>query len=253
MERTPTGITGLDQMLGGGIPTGYTVLLSGGPGSGKSTFAMQFLTNGKEQYGEDGVYITMDERPAEIDRNFSQYGWDLSKIKLLGLNIRQATDTTEVKYTTLDEEKREQSNIIELDVKKISVESLKDFITKIVEQTKAKRLVVDSLASFSLQLQTEYEVRQEVLALVNLLHDLGCTTLLLTEKPEGSEGISRFGVEEFMCQGVMVLYNLKVGSKRSRGLEVFKMRGTNHSQKICMMMFGEHGVEVYPDTDMQMD
>ncbi|NOZ77307.1 MAG: hypothetical protein GXO65_06525 [Euryarchaeota archaeon] len=139
MEKTPTGIAGLDEMLDGGIPTGYTVLVSGGPGSGKSTFAMQFLTNGKEMYGEDGVYITMDERPSEIDRNFAQYGWDLSKIMLLGLNIRQATDTTEVKYTTLDEDKREHSNIIELDVKKISVDSLKDFITDIEDKRQEAR------------------------------------------------------------------------------------------------------------------
>ena len=251
MERTLTGISGFDEMLGGGIPQGYTVLLAGGPGSGKSTFAMQYLYKGFTDYNEPGIYITLEERPHHIVQNFSGFGWDMSKIKIIGMMPQKASVAQRAKYITAeDAEKQKNKNILEFTPDKFSVDTIKDVITMEVESLGAKRLVIDSLASLSLQMENVYDIRQEVLGLSNLLNDLGCTSLLLTEMPEGQTGISRFGVEEFMSQGVIALYNVKKGSDRVRGLEILKMRGTNHSKKICLIDILENGVAVYPSEDL---
>lgn len=251
IERTATGIPGLDEMLAGGIPRGYTVLLAGGPGSGKSTLAMQYLVHGVERHKEGGIYITLEEKPEDILRNFSSYGWDLSRVKIISMIPQKATLGSEVKYVLPGEQQK--SNYLEFAPKKFSVDLIKDIITQQVQEAKAKRLVVDSIASLSIQFSDAFEIRQEVLGLSNLLSELKCTSLLLTEMPEGSPGISRYGVEEFVCQGVIALYNIKKGSERVRGLEVLKMRGTKHSKKICMMDILDSGVVVYPQENLHRE
>jgi KaiC/GvpD/RAD55 family RecA-like ATPase len=249
IERAPTGISGLDEMLNGGIPRGYTILVAGGPGSGKSTFAMQFLTNGISQYNENGIYITLEERAADIIRNFSAYGWDLSKVKIISMVPQKASIAQDTKYITPEETSKE-TNYLEFSPKSFSVDVIKDIITEQAEKVDAKRLVVDSLASLSIQLENTFAIRQEILGLSNLLNELGCTSLLLTEMPEGQEGISRYGMEEFICQGVIALYNIRKGSERVRGLEILKMRGTDHSKRICLMEIGDAGVVVYPNENL---
>lgn len=250
-EKTATGVAGLDEMLEGGIPKGYTILVAGGPGSGKSTFAMQFLTNGIDQYGENGIYITLEERPEDMIRNFSNYGWDLSKIKIISMIPQKASIAQETKYVTSEEVvSGGEKNTIELSPKRFSIDLVRDIIKDHVNESNAKRLVVDSLAALSVQLENVFSIRQEILGLSNLLSELGCTSLLLTEMPEGQAGISRYGIEEFVCQGVIALYNIRKGSERARGLEILKMRGTKHSQKICLMEMADQGVVVYPNENL---
>lgn len=251
MEYTKTGIPGFDEMLGGGLPKGYTILVAGGPGSGKSTFAMQFLYKGISEYNEPGIYITLEERPRHIVQNFSGFGWDMNQVRIIGMMPQKASVAQRTKYVSANEEaKKARSNLIEFTPSKFSVDTVKELITKEVEAIDAKRLVIDSLASLSLQMQDVYEIRQEILGLSNLLNELGCTSLLLSEMPEGEKGISRFGVEEFMSQGVIALYNVKKGSDRVRGLEILKMRGTKHSKKISLMDITDTGITAYPTEDL---
>ena len=249
IEKTATGITGLDEMLEGGIPTGYTILVAGGPGTGKSTFAMQFLKNGVDQYGENGIYITLEEKAEDMIRNFGNYGWDLSKIKILSMIPEKASIAQETKYVSVGARAGDGNNV-ELSPKKFSVDLIADLIKEHVQKSDAKRIVVDSLAALSAQLEESFSIRQEILGLSNLLGELGCTSLLLTEMPEGQAGISRYGIEEFVAQGVIALYNIRKGSERARGLEILKMRGTKHSQKICMMELASDGFQVYPNENL---
>ena len=93
-------------------------------------------------------------------------------------------------------------------------------------------------------------MRQEIQEIIDMLEELGCTSLILTEMPGGREGLSTFGVEEFLLQGVIVIYNTKKGSKRVRGLEVLKMRGRKHSDKICLMEMTDKGIVVYPEESL---
>jgi KaiC/GvpD/RAD55 family RecA-like ATPase len=162
---------------------------------------------------------------------------------------QKASIAQDTKYITPEETSKE-TNYLEFSPKSFSVDVIKDIITEQAEKVDAKRLVVDSLASLSIQLENTFAIRQEILGLSNLLNELGCTSLLLTEMPEGQEGISRYGMEEFICQGVIALYNIRKGSERVRGLEILKMRGTDHSKRICLMEIGDAGVVVYPNENL---
>ncbi len=250
MEKTPTGIPGLDEMLDGGIPRNYTVLVTGGAGTGKSTFGMQFLVKGLEEYGENGLYITFEERPKDIIRNFSQFGWDVEKIRIVGILPQKSSFISPAKYI---EKKSDKKNYFEYTPRRFSVDIIRDTIIKHVEEVNAKRVVIDSVTALAFFLSSDLEIRQEILGLINLLSELEVTSLILSEKPEGKEGISRFGVEEFLAHGVIILYNIVKGSERVRGIEVFKMRGVNHSKKICLMEIGPNGIEVYPTESLYRD
>ena len=250
MEKTTTGIPGLDEMLDGGLPTGYTILIAGGPGTGKSTFAMQYLKDGVAK-GENGIYITLEERAQDMIRNYANYGWDLSDIRIISLIAQKQSIEEDVKYITAGEVMHgEPDNSVQMIPKRFSVDLVRETITDHVNDLSAKRIVIDSLAALQVQIGDPFEIRQEILGLSGLLTKLGCTSLLLTEMPEGQKGISRYGIEEFIAQGVIALYNIRKGSERARGLEILKMRGTKHSQKICMMELASEGFVVYPNENL---
>ncbi len=245
----PTGIAGLDKMLEGGIPKGYTVLVAGGPGSGKSTLAMQFIYNGITKYGENGIYATLQENPDEMKTNFSRFGWNLDKVDILALIPEKAGELEDDYILPARIEKAEDDIAFEW----FSSEQVKKLIAEKVKETGATRIVIDSLAPLLLQIDNSFSIRQEILDLVTQLKKLGCTTLLITEMPEGQKGVSRFDVEEFMSQGIIVVYNIPKGSERVRGLEILKMRGTNHSKKICLMDIAKNGIVVYSDENLHRE
>lgn len=246
IEKVETGIPGLDEMLEGGFPRGYTMLISGGPGTGKSTLAMQFLINGVAR-GEAGIYVTFEERPRDIIRNFSQYGWDLSKIFIIGIVTKKSSFVPPADYV---DEIRQGGNYREYIPKKFSIDLMRDVIVEEVKKRNAKRIAIDSLPALALHFDSNTKIREEILGLVNMLSELDCTSLILTEMPMEGRGVSRYGIEEFLVHGVIALYNIRKGSERVRGLEVLKMRGTRHSKKICLMEIGASGIEVYPNESL---
>lgn len=240
-----TGIPGLDTMLGGGLPKGQVVLISGGPGTGKSTFAMQFLYNGVERYGERGVYFSLEERPEDLIRNFSSYGWDMDKVEILSIVPTGALSSQDLRKSRFTFKTREGFR-----EGTFSMDLVRELIKSNVKETGAKRVVLDSLSALALHLEDRFVLRQEILATVHLLKELGVTSMITTETPEGEHGLSRFGVEEFVAEGVIGIYNIKLGSRRVRGLEILKMRGTKHSQNISLMEFTDKGIVVYPEENL---
>jgi KaiC/GvpD/RAD55 family RecA-like ATPase len=134
-----------------------------------------------------------------------------------------------------------------------SIKDVKSLIKKKAEEEKIERPVLDSISSLILLESDKFKVRQEIHGIIDMLEELGRTSLILTEMPGGTEGLSKFGVEEFLLQGVIVIYNTKKGSKRARGLEVLKMRGTKHSDKICLMVMTDKGIVVYPEESLFSD
>ncbi|MFQ6052139.1 MAG: RAD55 family ATPase [Candidatus Hydrothermarchaeota archaeon] len=261
MKKVSTGIDGLDEILDGGIPEKSIILISGGPGSGKSIFCVQFLIAGINS-GENGVYVTFEERIEKIKRNMKTFGWDLEKLEgmgklgLLSLIPKRKTPLPQKQYQVEKETQPDGSLIAEAlgapkSVFTVSepfhIDTVTEIITEKVKKTRAKRIVIDSLSSLELQISDDFIIRQELLGLFNLLEDLGCTTLVTTEMPYGSDKISRFGIEEFMTEGVIVLYNFRHNDKRMRAIEVLKMRGMKFREGLFPLKITDKGIVVFPE------
>lgn len=223
IQRVATGIHGLDDLLEGGIPQGRIVALTGSAGSGKTTFGFQFLQHGIAACDEPGVYVTLEEEAADLYQDMGRYGWDLNswvqdkKLTLLKSPIPFEVDAP------------------------ISVDDLLDQIHRAVTNVNAKRIVFDSVAALGLPYSDMVTLRRDVLRLCAMLRELDCTTLLTTEMPDGDH-ITRFGIEQFVAQGAIVLH----AAQTYRGIEIRKMRGTRHDTNIHRMRITDRGLVVSP-------
>lgn len=223
MERMKSGIPGLDEMIEGGFRRNSTTLVSGGCGSGKSTFCMQFVYSGAAA-GEPGVYITFEEFPENMKESMLRYGWNIDEL-----------------------EKKKQMKILRLDPMEVVHVIKEDYgpIVNAVSELKAKRVVIDSMSSIEAMIENDFEKRRNVLELTRWLKDNNCTSLLIGESEQDPNVYSRQGVIEFAVDGVIVLYNIRRESARHRALEVLKMRGTNHMNKIVPFVIKD-GIELMP-------
>lgn len=239
-EFARTGVKGVDEILANkGIPRSYVVFVIGSPGSGKTTLALQFLYNGVKDYGENGVYVSLDEEPDSLVKNAKAVGLDLSKmIKDDKIAIIDASPIRflpgEVKLGDISVGKREFALI-----------SLIDAIKKNVERVGAKRLVVDPLATLILQYPDAAERRTAVLDLMQAIASTGCTTLLISELTTSSL-YRKYQFEEFLAQGVLILRKILRPGGMLRIFTVEKMRGVDHDTQPHPYKIGDGGIEVYP-------
>ena len=224
MDRTATGVSGVDELLEGGFMPGSTVLISGGIGVGKTIFSTQFIYKGAEQYKEPGIYITLEEGSKNIWWNMKSFHWNITKMQ--------------------------QENLIK--IYRFNMFSPKEFalkfddelekIKEMVEEMNAKRLVIDSTSAVCLFMESEAEIRYNIFRLIDEMKRLDCTTLLVTETQGGRDQFSRFGVEEFIVDGILSLYF----RPPTRCMLVKKMRGTDHDKKVHPFEIDEYGIEVNP-------
>ncbi|HLD62857.1 MAG TPA: ATPase domain-containing protein [Candidatus Norongarragalinales archaeon] len=215
-----SGVPGLDELIEGGFPEASSILVSGPAGTGKSILCMEYLYNGAKEYGEPGVYITMEEGPHNIWWNTQRFKWDLVSLEREGkLKIYKFEPTQEI----LDSPEAQVERIIEK-----------------ARSTNAKRLVVDSVTAFAFWLKDIRQIRFAIYTLIEELRKLDCTTLLTCETPAGKHAVSRFGVEEFLTDGVLQMFF----SPPNRAMFVRKMRGTNHSKKIHPLTINDNGLSV---------
>lgn len=224
--RVPTGIPGLDELINGGFLESSSVLLSGGPGAGKTIFATQYIYNGAKDYGDPGIYITLEEGPTNIWWNMKNFKWNISKyedkIKLYRVGMIKPEEFAEM---------------FDHEIKKIK---------EMVNEMGAKRLVIDSTTAFGMWMDSESKLRYSLYKLSDELKELKCTTLLLSETFGGRDQFSRFGVEEFITDAVIVLYFMPP----QRAMFIRKMRGTKHDQRIHPMEIGPEGVFVRPKEEI---
>ncbi len=199
-SRVPTGIAGLDKMLNGGFPKNSCILITGGTGTGKTTFMLQFIWEGLKR-GENCIYITLEEPIDDLRADAMQFGWDLMKYEKTGQLRIEMYDPFELTDMNL---------------------RLKDLITT----NNFKRVAIDSTSLFGMYLKDEYKIRKGIYSLVSAVKSSNCTALLSSEITEDSKLLSRYGVEEFVVDGVIVLRYLAMGSTVNRTLEVRKMRRT---------------------------
>ncbi|MEK6951454.1 MAG: ATPase domain-containing protein [Nanoarchaeota archaeon] len=238
-KRVKTGILGLDKLLKGGLLPGRSILLSGPCGSGKSTLAIQFLHHGATKNNENGLYINLEEERSRIIENMQKMSLDLAplekkdKIKIIGGQIAGIDDYM---YK------------IGADVYNIVNE-----IEEIVKQNNIKRVVIDSINLLTMLCRTEEERRKLLTRLTHKLSNLDCTSILISEVKENTTNLSRFGIEEFVVDGVIGLYLLRSGDRFIPGITVRKMRGSDHDRNIRLYKITSKGVEVYPNETLFTD
>lgn len=224
MERTKTGIPGVDELLNGGIPKGSNVLLAGGPGTGKTIFATQYLYNGAMQYGEAGVFVTLEGNVRDIAWNMENFQWDIKSLQDQNLFTIYKLNMEFIKEKeTIEEKLEEQLNEI----------------AKEVQDINAKRLVIDSTTVFGAYLEPSL-LRTTLFKLCDKLKTFGCTTILTSETQSNKNVFSAFGVEEFVVDGVISLYF----SPPNRSLFVRKMRGTTHDKNPHPLEITQKGIVV---------
>lgn len=212
--KVPTGHAGLDQILRGGMPRGRTTLVSGTAGAGKTIFALQFLLGGVTAHGESGVFVTCEETPTSIRENAGSLGLDLAAHEAAG------------HWTFIDaayDPNQEEQVIGSFDFSALIAR-----IRYAVDTTGATRVAIDSLGALLTRYEDAHTVRREMQRLSNALRGMGVTSILTNEIGQGSGENGRFGVEEYVCDNVLVMrYTLDEESRR-RTLEVLKMRGVDH-------------------------
>ncbi|MFA5357730.1 MAG: ATPase domain-containing protein [archaeon] len=212
MERVKTGIPGLDQLIQGGIPKGSNVLISGGTGTGKTIFTTQYLYNGASQFGEPGLFVTLEGSVRDISWNMESFQWDIKKLQDEGLFNIYRLNLGYIKDKALTENRID--------------EQLRE-IEKRVEEIKAKRLVVDSTTVFGAYVDHSI-LRTTLFQFCDRLKAFGCTTLLTSETKPEKTVFSAYGVEEFVADGVIAIYF----TPPNRSIFVRKMRGSDHSKNI---------------------
>ncbi len=230
INRVPSGVTGLDELVEGGFERGSSVLLTGGAGTGKTTFALQFLYYGAKDHAEPGIYITFEEDKDSLYRHNARFGWDFKALEEKGL------------FSVLAYKPHQ--------VNKLMQEGggpIRDAIMAM----KAKRLVIDSITAYALLFQDEYQRRQSILDFFDLLRKWGCTAVIISELPPHIAEVKE-GSIGFLTDAIIALYYQKREDKdvRVHSMEVLKMRGTKHTNKVCALTFESSGIVIYPDVEV---
>lgn len=227
MERIKTGIKGLDELLQGGIPKGSCVLVSGGSGTGKSILCMQFLVNGATSAAkEPGIFVT-------AEANSINFGWDMDGFNW---NIRALQDKNLLRIYKINLPKVNFRNEYNDQI----IEKEFEAISKIAEEIGAKRIAVDSTTPIAHKLGGDGPARRAIFGFADDLKELGCTTLMTSEVNGPKTNFSAFGIEEFVSDGLIVLYF----TPPNRSIFIRKMRGTNHSKNVHPLEITKKGIEI---------
>ncbi len=242
MQRSKTGIQGLDKALNGGFPEGNLVLLSGGAGTGKSTIAMQYIVNGATLFGERGLYISTEQTEEELQRAASQYGWNL--VDLENRNLLKV-----VYFKVLGEDhfmQRIEEMIETFKPKRIVVDSLSTLTDSMMmsELQKDVGISLIKIADTVSPVQRTEQIMTKIILynLINKLKEFNSTVVLTSELPEGLQRLSADGVTEFVTDGVITLENLVVGQSAFRTARIRKMRYTDHGKTSMNYSLSPKGV-----------
>ncbi|MEO2116986.1 MAG: KaiC domain-containing protein [Methanocaldococcus sp.] len=241
MKRVKTGIPGMDEILHGGIPERNVVLLSGGPGTGKSIFCQQFLYKGASEYNEPSILIALEEHPVQIRENMKQFGWDVRKLEEEGKFAIIDAFT----YGIGSAAKRERYVVNDPNDERELIDVLKTAINDIG----AKRIGIDSVTT--LYINKPMMARRTVFLLKRVISGLGCTAIFTSQISVGERGFGGPGVEHAV-DGIIRLDLDEIDGELKRSLIVWKMRGTSHSLKRHPFDITNEGIIVYPDKVLKL-
>ncbi|PSJ15918.1 circadian clock protein KaiC [Nitrosomonas supralitoralis] len=236
LPKSPTGIQGLDEVTGGGLPTGRPTLICGGAGCGKTLLSIEFLVRGAMQFNEPGVFMMFEENASELSSNVQSLGFNLDQL------------VTEKKIL-LDYVNLEPSEIDETG--DYDLEGLFIRLGYAIDCIGAKRVVLDTVEALFSGLSNEAILRAELRRLFRWLKDRGMTAIITGEKGEAS--ISRYGLEEYVADCVIVLDHRVSDHISTRRLRVLKYRGSAHGLNEYPFIIGKNGFSVLPITSLQLD
>src|SRR6478672_2628151 len=233
LPKTPTGITGLDEITLGGLPQGRPTLVCGSAGCGKTLLAMEFLIRGATEYGEPGVFMPFEENAEELAQNVRSLGFDLGKL------IKQ-------KKLLIDFVKVERNEIEETG--DYDLEGLFIRLNAAIESVGAKRVVLDTIETLFSGLQNEGILRAELRRLFRWLKDKGVTAVITGERGEGK--LTRRGLEEYVSDCVILLDHRVTEQVSTRRMRIVKYRGTTHGTNEYPFLIDEDGFSVLPITSL---
>jgi len=220
--RIKSGVSGFDKLIGGGFYEGSINVVSGGIGSGKSIFAMQFLIEGLKK-GEPVLYITFEESKSQFFENMKKFGWDLAKYEASGKLVFLEYSPEKVK---------------------MMLEEGGGSLDNVIYKYKIKRMVIDSLSSFSFLFDDDSSKRQGIMSLFNMVRKWDLTSLFTFQKSSSKRKDKIASFAEIQSDSIFLLYLVKIKNKRKRFIEVLKMRGTKHSQEVHSLEVGNKGFSV---------
>jgi circadian clock protein KaiC len=214
LDRVTTGVTAFDDLVMGGLPRARTTVVGGTPGSGKTIFATQFLAHGITMFGENGVLVTFEESPADIEANIRAFGWEFAKWRKAG------------RLAIVDASPPPKDELVIGDYDLIGLLSR---IQHAVKSVNAKRVVLDSLTQlFDHFIGDPKVLRRELYRISDALKKTGLTVLMTAERNSEYGEITRHRLEEFIADNVIILRNVLLRERRRRTIEVLKMRGSHH-------------------------
>jgi circadian clock protein KaiC len=235
LSKAPTGILGFDEITGGGLPRGRPTLVCGGPGCGKTLFALQFLVRGTEQ-GEPGVFMAFEETAPELAQNARSLGFDLGELAAQG---KLALDHVHIERSEIEE------------TGEYDLEGLFIRLGYAIDSIGAKRIVLDTLETLFGNLGDEAVLRAELRRLFRWLKDRELTTIITAERGDGA--LTRRGLEEYVSDCVVLLDHRVNEQIATRRLRVVKYRGTAHGTNEFPFLIDDRGLEVLPITSVGLD
>jgi circadian clock protein KaiC len=233
LPKTPTGIGGLDEVTGGGLPSGRPTLICGPAGSGKTLLAMEFLVRGITQYGEAGVFFAFEESRDDLVANVASLGFDLAQLEADGRLV-------------LD-----HVNVVAAEMVETGAWDLEALFIRLgaaIDAVGAKRVVIDTIETLFGAFSDTATLRTELQRLFLWLKARGVTAIITGERGDGT--LTRHGIEEYVSDCVIVLDHLVVEETSTRRLRVLKYRGSLHGTNEYPFLIGEHGITVQPITSL---
>jgi circadian clock protein KaiC len=237
LPKALTGILGLDEITGGGLPRGRPTLVSGGAGSGKTLFALEFLVRGATQHNEPGVFISFEESIPDLTKNAASLGFDLAQL---------VAD----KKLFLDHVSIPRSEFAETG--EYDLDGLFIRIADAVQQVGARRVVLDTIEALFADLPNPGILRSEIRRLFGWLKEKGLTTVITAER-DRPDRLTRHGIEEFVSDCVIVLDHRMREEISTRRLRVEKYRGSTHGTNEYPFLIDEQGISVLPISSLGLD
>lgn len=236
LPKTPTGITGLDEITAGGIPTGRPTLICGDAGCGKTLMSLEFIIRGALEYNEPGVFMAFEEKSDELAINVASLGFDLKKL--------QAQKKIRIDYVHIERSEIEETGEYDLEGLFIRLEHA-------INSVGAKRVVLDTIENLFSGLSNTTILRAELRRLFGWLKEKGVTAVITGERGDGK--LTRQGLEEYVSDCVILLDHRIIDQISTRRLRIVKYRGSIHGTNEYPFLIDEEGISVLPVTSLKLE